>query len=62
MPAFEVNGTAIVGHGHPDYEVHDDVDVDPEDDGPDELPPLPGHMNREGSRLRNKIKEAFFSY
>ena len=43
-------------------EVHDDVDVDPADDDPDELPPLPGHTNREGSRLRNKIKEAFFSY
>ncbi|KAM7427891.1 hypothetical protein ABFA07_021040 [Porites harrisoni] len=43
-------------------EVRDDVEVDPEDDDPDDLPPLPGHMNREGSRLRNKIKEAFFSY
>ena len=42
-------------------EVRDDVDVDPEDDDPDELAALPGHMNREGSRLRNKIKEAFFS-
>ena len=42
-------------------EVRDDVDVDPEDDHPDELPPLPGHMNRERSRLRNKIKEAIFS-
>ena len=41
-------------------EVCDDVYVDPEDDEPDELPPLPGHMNREGSRLRNKIKETFF--
>ena len=40
----------------------DDVEVDPEDDDPDDLPPQPGHMNREGSRLRNKIKEAFFSY
>ena len=38
----------------------DDVDVDPEDDEPDELPPLPDHLNREGSRLRNKIKETFF--
>ena len=28
-------------------EVRDDVDVDPEDDDPDELPSLPGHMNRE---------------
>ena len=35
--------------------------VDPEHDEPDELLPLPGHMNSEGSRLRNKIKEAFFS-
>ena len=42
-------------------EVRDDVDVDPEDDDPDELPPLPGHMNRERFRLRNKIKEAIFS-
>ena len=41
-------------------DVRDDVDVDPEDDEPDELPPLPGHVNHEGSRLRNKIKEAFF--
>ena len=41
-------------------EVRDDVDVDPEDDEPDELPPLPGHVNREGSRLRNKIKETLF--
>ena len=39
-------------------EVHDDMDVNPEDDDPDELPPLPGRMNREGSQLRNKIKEA----
>lgn len=42
-------------------EVRDDVDVDPEDDDADELPPLSGHMNPEGSQLRNKIKEAFFS-
>ena len=41
-------------------EVRDDVDVDPEDDEPDELPPLPGHLNREGSHLRNKIKETCF--
>ena len=37
------------------------MDVNPEDDDPDELPPLPGRMNREGSQLRNKIKEALFS-
>jgi len=42
-------------------EVRDDVDVDPEDDDPDELPPLPGQMNPEGSQLRNNVKEAFFS-
>ncbi|XP_020621346.1 protein ALP1-like [Orbicella faveolata] len=42
-------------------EVCDDVDVDPKDDDPDELPPLPGHMNCEGSQLRDKIEEAFFS-
>ena len=42
-------------------EVRDDVDVDPAGDDPDEFTPLPGHMNGEGSRLRNKIKEAFFS-
>ena len=36
------------------------VDVDPQNDVTDELPPLPGHVNSEGSRLRNKIKEAFF--
>ena len=41
-------------------EVRGNVDVDPEDDDPDDLPP--GHMNREGSQLRNKIKEAFFSH
>ena len=27
------------------------MDVDPVDDDPDELTPLPGHMNGEGSRL-----------
>ena len=42
-------------------EVRDDVNVDPEDDDPDELPSFRGHMNCEGSRLRNKIKEAYFS-
>ena len=41
-------------------EVRDNVDVDPQDDEQDVLPPLPGYVNREGSRLRNKIKEAFF--
>ena len=41
-------------------EVRDDVDVDPQDNEQDVLPPLPGHVNREGSRLRNKIKETFF--
>ena len=41
-------------------DIHDDVDVDPEHDEPDELPLLPGHVNGEGSRLRNKIKVAFF--
>ena len=41
-------------------DIRDDVDVDPEHDEPDDLPPLPGHVNGEGSRLRNKIKEAFF--
>lgn len=40
-------------------DIWDDVYVDPEHDEPDELLPLPGHMNSEGSRLRNKIKEAF---
>jgi len=42
-------------------DILDDVDVDPEHDEPDELLPLLGHENSEGSRLRNKIKEAFFS-
>ena len=42
-------------------DIVDDVDVDPEHDEPDELLPLLGHENSEGSRLRNKIKEAFFS-
>ena len=42
-------------------DIRDDVDVGPEHDEPDELLPLLGHVNsEEGSRLRNKIKEAFF--
>ena len=41
--------------------IHDDTDVDPHNDGPNPLPPLPGHdANREGTRLRNKIREAYF--
>ena len=30
-------------------DIWDDVYVDPEHDEPDELLPLPGHMNSEGS-------------
>lgn len=32
--------------------MHDDTDVDPHNDGPNPLPPLPGHdANHEGTRL-----------
>ena len=37
-------------------DIRDDVDVDPEHDEPDELLPLPGHVNSEG-----QDKGGFFS-
>ena len=41
--------------------IHEDIDVDPHNDGPNPLPQLPGHdANREGTRLQNKIREAYF--
>ena len=42
-------------------DIRGDVYVDPEHDEPDELLPLPGHVNSEGSWLRNKIKGGFSS-
>lgn len=41
--------------------IHDDITVDPYNDRPKHLPPLPGdNVNREGMRIRNKIREVFF--